>query len=64
MSWFWAPSSTRATSRMRSTEPSGLARRTISPNSSVVVRRTLRLHVQLELLIVRNRLGAEAPTGA
>ena len=39
MSWFWAPSSTRATSRTRSSEPSGLARNTILPNCSGVVRR-------------------------
>ncbi len=36
-----APSSTRATSRTRSTDPSGLARSTMAPNSSGVVSRPL-----------------------
>ena len=35
----WAPSSTRATSRRRTVEPSGLARTMIAPNSSGEVRR-------------------------
>src|SRR5215831_17810323 len=39
MSWFWAPRSTRATSPTRTNEPSGLARNTILPNCSGVVRR-------------------------
>ena len=37
--WPAAPSSTRATSRTRSSEPSGLARMTMSPNCSGVTRR-------------------------
>ena len=39
VSSFWAPSSTRATSLILRFEPSGLARNTISPNCSAVVRR-------------------------
>src|ERR1700751_4280828 len=38
-SWFCAPNWTRATSRTRSSDPSGLARNTILPNCSGVVRR-------------------------
>ena len=34
VSWLWAPSSTRATSRIRSTDPSALARMTMAPNCS------------------------------
>ena len=41
VSWVAAPSSTRATSRMRRTEPSGLARTTMLANSSGVARRPL-----------------------
>ncbi len=36
---FCAPSSTAATSRSRSTEPSGLARMTMLPNCSAVISR-------------------------
>ena len=39
LSSFCEPSSTRATSRMRRVEPSGLARSTMSPNWSGVARR-------------------------
>ena len=39
MSWFSAPSSTRATSLIRNSEPSGLARNTMLPNCSGVVSR-------------------------
>ena len=60
MSWFWAPSSTRATSLIRNSEPSGLARNTMLPNCSGVVSRPLRLDVQLELLLVRDRPRADA----
>src|SRR5258708_7687032 len=60
-SWFWAPRSTRATSRTRSSDPSGLARNTMLPNCSGVVR-ALRLHVQLDLLVSADRACAD-PAG-
>ena len=55
--WLCAPSSTRATSRTRSSEPSGLARMMMLPNCSGVTRRPMRLDVDLELLGRRGSAG-------
>ena len=54
-----ADSSTRATSLMRTNEPSGLARTTTLPNSVDAGEATLGLDRQLELLVGQGRLGAD-----
>ena len=56
---FAAPSSTRATSPSRSTEPSGLVRMTIFSNSSAEAEAALRLDVELQPLIVGDRPRAD-----
>ena len=49
----------RATSFTRTIEPSGLARTTMSPNSSGVLEAPLRAHGVGELLARRHRLAAD-----
>ena len=55
-----APSSSRATSPSRSTEPSGLVRMTMFSNSSAEVEPALGLDVELQLLVVGDRPRADA----
>ena len=55
----FAASSTRATSRIRTNEPSGSARSTTFPNSSTLASRPFGLDRQLELLVRQCRLRAD-----
>src|ERR1700683_384751 len=58
LSSFCAPTSTRATSRTRTTDPSGLARTT----GAELLRRRQRpfgLHIKLKLLVIANGPGAD-----